>query len=50
MDRDHFWLEEGQFARLTPHLPTGTRGKPRADDRRDIRRHCACAEVRLPLG
>jgi len=36
MDRDHFRLEEGQFARLTPHLPTGTRGKPRADDRRVI--------------
>src|SRR5947207_15285343 len=36
MDRDHFWLDEGQFARLTPHLPTDTRGKPRADDRRVI--------------
>lgn len=28
MDRDQFWLEEGQFARLAPHLPTDTR-KPR---------------------
>jgi transposase len=36
MDRDHFWLDEGQFARLMPHLPTDTRGKPRADDRRVI--------------
>jgi transposase len=36
MDRDYFWLDEGQLARLTPHLPTDTRGKPRADDRRVI--------------
>jgi len=36
MDQDHFWLEEGQFGRLTPHLPTGTRGKQRTDDRRVI--------------
>jgi len=36
MDRDHFWLDEGQFARLEPHLPTDTRGKPRVDDRRVI--------------
>jgi transposase len=36
MDRDYFWLDDGQFARLTPHLPTDTRGKPRADDRRVI--------------
>jgi len=36
MDRDHFWLDDGQFARLAPHLPTGTRGKPRVDDRRVI--------------
>jgi len=36
MDRDHFWLNERQFARLTPHLPTDTRGKPRVDDRRVI--------------
>jgi len=36
MDRDHFWLDEGQFARLLPHLPTDTRGKPRVDDRRVI--------------
>ena len=36
MDRDHFWLDEGQFARLAPHLPSDTRGKPRVDDRRVI--------------
>ena len=31
-----FWLSEDQFARLTPHLPTDTRGMPRVDDRRVI--------------
>ncbi len=31
-----FWLSEDQFARLAPHLPTDTRGKPRVDDRRVI--------------
>jgi transposase len=36
MDRDCFWLSEDQFARLAPHLPTDTRGKPRVDDRRVI--------------
>ena len=36
MDRDYFWLDEGQFERLAPHLPTDTRGKPRVDDRRVI--------------
>ena len=36
MDRDHFWLDEGQFTRLAPHLPSDTRGKPRVDDRRVI--------------
>jgi transposase len=36
MDRDYFWLEEGQFARLEAHLPSDTRGKPRVDDRRVI--------------
>jgi transposase len=36
MDRDHFWLNERQFTRLEPHLPTDTRGKPRVDDRRVI--------------
>jgi len=36
MNRSHFWLSEGQFARLEAHLPTDTRGKPRVDDRRVI--------------
>ena len=36
MDRDHFWLTDLQFAKLRPHLPTDTRGKPRVDDRRVI--------------
>src|SRR3954449_12621218 len=36
MSRDHFWLTDKQFARIAPHLPTGTRGKPRIDDRRVI--------------
>ena len=36
MEQDHFWLSESQFARLEPHLPTDTRGKPRVDDRRVI--------------
>jgi transposase len=50
MDRDHFWLNVRQFARLAPHLPTDTRGKPRVDDCRVISGIVACAEVRLPLG
>src|SRR5215203_7490751 len=36
MNRDHFWLTDKQFARIAPHLPTNTRGKPRVDDRRVI--------------
>src|SRR5208337_4586966 len=36
MIRDCFWLSDAQFARLEPHLPTDTRGKPRVDDRRVI--------------
>ena len=36
MDHDHFWLDEEQFARLAPHLPSDTRGVPRVDDRRVI--------------
>jgi transposase len=36
MSRDHFWLTDAQFAKIEPHLPTGTRGKPRVDDRRVI--------------
>ncbi len=33
---DRFWLTADQFARLAPHLPTDTRGKPRVDDVRVI--------------
>ncbi len=36
MIRDYFWLNNKQFARLEPFLPTDTRGKPRVDDRRVI--------------
>ena len=36
MSRDHFWLTDDQFARIEPHLPKDTRGKPRVDDRRVI--------------
>ena len=36
MDRDCFWLTDAQFAKIAPHLPTGTRGKARVDDRRVI--------------
>lgn len=36
MNRDHFWLTDEQFAKLRPHLPTDTRGKPRVDDQRVI--------------
>src|SRR4051795_8817506 len=33
---DQFGLSDEQFARIAPHLPTDTRGKPRVDDRRVI--------------
>ena len=36
MSRELFWLTPQQFARIEPHLPTDTRGKPRVDDRRVI--------------
>jgi transposase len=36
MTYSYFWLSDDQFARLAPHLPTDTRGKPRVDDRRVI--------------
>src|ERR687894_2791662 len=36
MNKDCFWLTDDQFARIKPHLPTDTRGKPRVDDRRVI--------------
>ncbi len=31
-----FWLSEERFARITPHLPSDTRGKARVDDHRVI--------------
>ena len=33
---DQFWLTDEQFSKIAPHLPTDTRGKARADDRRVI--------------
>ena len=36
MNRDYFWLTDGQFTRIEPHLPIDTRGKPHVDDRRVI--------------
>jgi len=36
MNRDCFWLTDEQLAKIEPHLPTDTRGKPRVDDRRVI--------------
>ncbi len=33
---DQFGLSDEQFAKIAPHLPTNTRGKPRVDDRRVI--------------
>ncbi len=33
---DQFWLTDEPFAKIAPHLPTNTRGKPRVDDRRVI--------------
>ncbi len=36
MDHDYFWLDDTQFSRLEPLLPTDTRGVPRVDDRRVI--------------
>src|ERR1700689_2949870 len=36
MNRDRFWLTDGQFSKITPYLPTDTRGKARVDDRRVI--------------
>ncbi len=36
MNRNLFWLTVAQFARIEPHLPRDTRGKPRVDDRRVI--------------
>src|ERR1700685_113759 len=36
MRRNLFWLNDDQWSRIEPHLPTDVRGKPRVDDRRVI--------------
>ena len=36
MNRNRFWLTDEKFKKIANHLPTGTRGKPRVDDRRVI--------------
>ncbi len=36
MSDQHYWLSAEQFARISPLLPTDTRGKPRVDDHRVI--------------
>ena len=33
---DLFWLNDAQFSKISPHLPTDTWGKARVDDRRVI--------------
>ena len=36
MRRNLFWLDDKQWGRIQPHLPTDVRGKKRVDDRRVI--------------
>ena len=36
MRRNLFWLNEDQWSRIEPYLPTDVRGKERVDDRRVI--------------
>ena len=36
MRRNLFWLNDEQWARIKPHLPTDVRGVERVDDRRVI--------------
>ncbi len=36
MRRNLFWLSDGQWSRIKPHLPTDVRGVERVDDRRVI--------------
>jgi transposase len=36
MHRNLFWLNDAQWARIEPHLPTDVRGVERVDDRRVI--------------
>ncbi len=31
MVQDQFWLNDTQFLRIAPHLPTDTRGMPRVE-------------------
>ena len=33
---DRFWLTDAQFVKISPHLPTDTRGKASVDHRRVI--------------
>jgi hypothetical protein len=40
-----FWLDDEQWGKIQPLLPTDVRGKDRADDRR----HFACSQERLPV-
>ncbi|MFA6965671.1 MULTISPECIES: transposase [Bosea] len=46
MNRESFWRKGAQFARVEPHLPTETHGKPRVDDRWLINGIVQCFEVR----
>jgi hypothetical protein len=39
---EHFWLNDNQWKRIEPHLPTDFRGVERADDRRVISGSCMC--------
>ena len=36
MSKSLFWLSDGAWAAIEPHLPRGKPGKPRVDDRRVI--------------
>ena len=33
---DYFWSNGERFAKITPHLPTDTRARPRVDDYRVV--------------
>ena len=49
MDRDFFWLDEEQFSRLMPLLPSDTRGVLRVDDRRVISGIVHVLKSEIPL-
>ena len=49
MGQDRFWLTDEQFARIAPHLPRDTRGKPRVDDQRVISGIVHVSQVWRPL-